>query len=289
MPSSSKMTLTHEMVSLSFRKEADPGPEPHRRPLGDDELETLAQRLLHESEGQQLWVFAYGSLIWKPDFEAVESRPATARGWHRSFCLKMTSWRATKAQPGLMLALDRGGTCKGIVFRLADDDRLAQFRRMIRREVGTVADAVAMRWIQVETPQGPVRALVFWAGPKGERIFRKLPLETVAGVLARACGHMGSCAEYLYMTVKHLEERAFAIGIFGCCRSWLPTRLPQFTVPSRQQRKQFNPPARQKQRREPANSKLRIEYLHIFGRCFFSIMTFKENAVSSNTSSLLVL
>jgi cation transport protein ChaC len=201
------MALTDELVSLSFRQEADPGPEPHRIPLGDDELEGLAQRLLRESENRPLWVFAYGSLIWKPDFDAVESRHATARGWHRSFCLKMTSWRATQAQPGLMLALDRGGTCNGVVFRLADDDRLAQFRRMIRREVGTLADAATMRWIPVETPEGPVRALVFWAGPKGERIARKLPLEAVAGVLARACGHMGSCAEYLYLTVKHLEER----------------------------------------------------------------------------------
>jgi cation transport protein ChaC len=201
------MALTDEMVSLSFREEADPGPEPHRIPLRDDELEMLAQRLLRESEGVALWVFAYGSLIWKPDFDAIESRHATARGWHRSFCLKMTRWRGTKAQPGLMMALDRGGTCNGIVFRLTDDDRLAQFRRMIRREVGTLADAATMRWIHVETPQGSVRALVFWAGPKGERIARKLPLEAVAGVLARACGHMGSCAEYLYLTVKHLEER----------------------------------------------------------------------------------
>lgn len=207
MRCSSKMALTDEMVSLSFREEVDAGPEPHRIPLGDEELEALARRLLLESEGGPLWVFAYGSLIWKPDFDAVESRHATARGWHRSFCLKMTRWRATQAQPGLMMALDRGGTCNGIVFRLADDDRLGQFRRMIRREVGTLADAATMRWIPVETPRGPVRALVFWAGPKGERIARKLPLETVAGVLARACGHMGSCAEYLYLTVKHLEEQ----------------------------------------------------------------------------------
>ncbi|EJC83051.1 uncharacterized protein involved in cation transport [Rhizobium leguminosarum bv. trifolii WSM2297] len=201
-----RMALTDELVSLSLRPELDPGPEPHRTPLTETELEILARRLLDESDGAPLWVFAYGSLIWKPDFDAVGSQRGAARGWHRSFCLKMTRWRGTRIQPGLMMALDRGGRCNGILFRLADDDRLGQIRRLIRREVGTIEDAATVRWIPVETANGCVRALVFWAGPRGERVSRKLPLETVARVLARACGHMGSCAEYLYLTVKHLEE-----------------------------------------------------------------------------------
>lgn len=201
------MALTDELVSLSLRPEVDVGPEPHRKPLTEVELEMLAERLLHESAGAPLWIFAYGSLIWKPDFDAVEAQHGATRGWHRSFCLEMTRWRGTRAQPGLMMALDRGGRCNGIVFRLADDDRLGQLRRLIRREVGTMDDAATVRWIPVATAHGLVRALVFWAGPKGERVSRKLPLETVARVLARACGHMGSCAEYLYLTVKHLEER----------------------------------------------------------------------------------
>ncbi|MBB5662238.1 cation transport protein ChaC [Rhizobium leguminosarum] len=202
-----RMALTDELVSLTLRPEIDPGPEPHRVPLTEAELELFAKQLLDEAEGAPLWVFAYGSLIWKPDFDAVEWQRGAARGWHRSFCLKMTRWRGTRIQPGLMMALDRGGRCNGILFRLADEDRLGQIRRLIRREVGTIEDAATVRWIPVETAHGLVRALVFWAGPKGERVSRKLPLETVARVLARACGHMGSCAEYLYLTVKHLEER----------------------------------------------------------------------------------
>ncbi|AHG48253.1 cation transporter (plasmid) [Rhizobium leguminosarum bv. trifolii CB782] len=201
------MALTDALVSLSLRPEVDVGPEPYRKPLTEAELEMLAERLLRESAGAPLWIFAYGSLIWKPDFDAVEAQHGATRGWHRSFCLKMTRWRGTQAQPGLMMALDRGGRCNGIVFRLADEDRLGQLRRLIRREVGTMDDAATVRWIPVATAHGLVRALVFWAGPKGERVSRKLPLETVARVLARACGHMGSCAEYLYLTVKHLEER----------------------------------------------------------------------------------
>lgn len=200
------MALTDDLVALSLRLEADPGPDPARKPLCDDEVESLAQQLYHQSLGAPLWVFAYGSLIWKPDFEAVGQCRANARGWHRAFSLHMTRWRGTEAQPGLMMALGRGGQCNGIAFRLSDKDRLGQIRRMIRREIGTLSDASSTRWITVETPGGSLRALVFWAGPTGERVRNRLPLPTVSQILARACGHMGSCAEYLYLTVKHLEE-----------------------------------------------------------------------------------
>lgn len=202
----SKMSLTADLVSRSVRPEVDPGPEPHRKPLTDDEVEALARRIFAECADGPLWVFAYGSLIWKPDFDAVEACRDTASGWHRSFCLEMTRWRGSRTQPGLMMALERGGRCNGVAFKLSDEDRIGQIRRMIRREIGTLEDVSTIRWLPVQTVQGRVRALVFWAGPTGDRVSRKLPLEAVAGVLARACGHIGSCAEYLYLTVKHLDE-----------------------------------------------------------------------------------
>lgn len=203
----SRMALTEELVSLSLRLEIDGGPDPSRAPMTDSDVDKLAGQLLHEAGDGPLWVFAYGSLIWKPDFDAVDSRAGTASGWHRSFCLRLTRWRATAAQPGLMLALRRGGSCKGIVFRLSDVDRLGQLRRMIRREISSIDDAYSIRWVSVETQDGPVRALVFWAGPRGDRLSENMPLASVARLLARACGHVGSCAEYLYLTVKHLEEK----------------------------------------------------------------------------------
>lgn len=203
----SPMALTEELVSLSLRLEVDRGPDPGRAPITDKEVDELADQLFHEAGDDPLWVFAYGSLIWKPDFDAVASRAGTASGWHRSFCLRLTRWRATMAQPGLMLALRPGGSCKGIVFRLSDEDRLGQLRRMIRREISSIDDAYSIRWVSVDTGDGPVRALVFWAGPRGDRLSDNMPLTSVARLLARACGHMGSCAEYLYLTVKHLEEK----------------------------------------------------------------------------------
>lgn len=203
------MHLTPELVALTVRPEPDLGPEPGLTPLLDEELDLLAARINQEAGAEPLWVFAYGSLIWKPDFEAVDHERATAFGWHRSFCLRMKRWRATPEQPGLMMALEPGGRCDGVILRLRDDQRGSQLKQMLHREIGYREVTDMVRWLEVRTRRGKVRALTFWAGLKGERLAKRLPLEEVAPTLARACGPAGSCAEYLFNTVSHLE----AVGI----------------------------------------------------------------------------
>ncbi|MGD1877554.1 MAG: gamma-glutamylcyclotransferase [Kiloniellaceae bacterium] len=200
------MRLTPEHVALSLRDEPDLGWEPGWRHLTDAELDEMAARWNADSGTDPLWVFAYGSLIWKPDFDSVGHMPATAYGWHRSFCLKMRRWRGSPDQIGLMMALERGGRCDGVIYRLPDEDRLNQIRRMFMREIRFDHTRDMVRWLTVRTAEGPKRVLVFWAGPKGERVMSRLPLEEVAHILARACGPIGSCCEYLYNTVAHLEE-----------------------------------------------------------------------------------
>lgn len=200
------MSLTPRHVTLTLKPLPDLGPEPGWTPLSDDELDVLAHRLHEECGDRPLWVFAYGSLIWKPEFDAIDHQRATAFGWHRSFCMKMTRWRGTPGQPGLMMALEPGGRCDGIIYRLPNDERAPQVRRMLQREIRFRENVRMSRWIQVHTPSGKNRVLVFWAGPTGERIVSRMPLEDVARILARACGPAGSCAEYLFNTVTHLEE-----------------------------------------------------------------------------------
>ncbi|MER8382284.1 gamma-glutamylcyclotransferase [Mesorhizobium sp. M1399] len=200
------MALTADLVALVERVEPDPGPEPGTTEHTDAEFDGLVEQLLLKYRPEMLWVFAYGSLIWNPEFDYVEQRPATAPGWHRSFCMKLTRWRGTRDVPALMLALDRGGSCKGVVYRLPAEDHFGQLGRLMRREIDANPPTNVPRWIWVETSDGPLRALAFVAAPDGKAYAGRLPLDQVAQTLARAAGHWGSSAQYLFRTVSMLEE-----------------------------------------------------------------------------------
>ncbi|MDQ6433558.1 gamma-glutamylcyclotransferase [Mesorhizobium sp. LHD-90] len=200
------MALTPELVALCERVVADPGPEAGFIELTDQEIGDTAARLDSECGGRPLWIFAYGSLIWKPVFDPVEARRATAYGWHRSFCMDMRRWRGSSEQPGLMMAIMRGGTCHGVAYRLPEESRRQVLHDMIWRETSYPEDLASIRWLEAESDQGKVRALSFWAGPKGSFILGRLPPQEAARRIARACGHIGSNAAYLYNTVLKLGE-----------------------------------------------------------------------------------
>lgn len=200
------MALTPEVVARVERLEPDPGPRPEHVYLTDADYDAVVEELLERHSPSSLWVFAYGSLIWKPEFTSVEHRRATAYGWHRSFCLSQTRWRGTPEQPGLMMALDRGGCCRGVVYRLPKENHAEQLGRLVRREMSVKQGTNVPRWITVETNAGKLRAFAITASPLGANYAGKLPLEQVARTLARAAGHWGSGANYLYQTVVKLEE-----------------------------------------------------------------------------------
>jgi cation transport protein ChaC len=200
------MSLTPDLVARCERPEPDPGPNPGFTAIEPEELVTLTARLLEDLAGEDLWLFTYGSLIWQPNFSFAEHRPGTIHGWHRAFCIEQKRWRGSPQQPGLMMALERGGSCDGVAYRLPNGEQREHIRNLVGREITMREDLGMVRWVTVRTDTGPLRALVFWAGPKGDGIALMLPLERVAWVLARACGHIGSCASYLYNTVEKLEE-----------------------------------------------------------------------------------
>lgn len=204
---STRRNLTAELVAHVERFEPDPGPEPGTAEHTKAEFDAMAQALLHEYRPQALWVFAYGSLIWNPEFEFEERRSATAFGWHRSFCLTLTRWRGTRELPALMLALDRGGSCQGVAFRLPAQDHFQQIGLLLAREIDANPPTNVARWITVKTDAGPLRALAFVAARDGNAYAGKLPMDKVAQVLARAAGHWGSAAQYLFRTVTMLKEQ----------------------------------------------------------------------------------
>ncbi len=201
------MSLTPELVAMVERTEPDPGPEPGTREPTDAEYDTMTAALLTEHAPKDLWIFAYGSLIWNPVFEVAESRSATVDGWHRAFCLWMKRWRGTHDVPCLMMALDRGGSCEGIAYRLPAGDHAQHLRRILVRELDDIPISNQPAWVDVMTPDGMVKALTFVAAADGRSYAGKLPLTEVARVLARAAGDLGSATQYLYRTVLMLEEK----------------------------------------------------------------------------------
>lgn len=201
-----EMSLTEELVSRVERTEPDPGPDPGTTDHTPEEFQALAVAFLAQRPPGDLWLFAYGSLIWNPELDHEESRRALARGWHRSFCLTLTRWRGTRELPALMLALDRGGSCAGIVYRLRETEPVAQVAKLLERELDGNPPTNVPRWIRVNTPSGPVTAMAFVVDPKGRAYAGRLPLEQVAHVVARAAGHWGSSAQYTWRTIAKLEE-----------------------------------------------------------------------------------
>jgi glutathione-specific gamma-glutamylcyclotransferase len=200
------MDLTAELVALVDRTEPDPGPDPGTVDHTDAEMAEMAQAVLAHYSPDKLWVFAYGSLIWKPEFEIAEKRHAVAYGWHRSFCLKLTRWRGTRELPALMLALDRGGSCVGMAYRLPAGDIHGQIVKLLNREIDANPPTNVPRWINVATEDGPITALAFVVSSRGRAYDGKRSLSDVASVLSRAAGHWGSSAEYAFRTISTLEE-----------------------------------------------------------------------------------
>ncbi|MBO21396.1 MAG: gamma-glutamylcyclotransferase [Rhodospirillaceae bacterium] len=173
------------------------------RPLTDAERATALDAFFADSPTHDMWVFGYGSLIWNPAIHYSEKRTARIWGYHRSFCLQTPLGRGTPERPGLVLALDRGGSCNGIVFKLPEGRERDELSIVWDREMAL--DSYAAVWVSAMTPDGPVNAVTFVINRTAERYVGRLREDSVAEHLATAEGYLGSSAEYLENTVEHLR------------------------------------------------------------------------------------
>ena len=205
-----RMRLTEAHVAKVHRDlpEADAGPPHGLVEATEEDYRRFVGEILEAAPvAGDVWVFAYGSLLWNPACAFVEMRTGLLRGWHRSFCLGWnTRWRGSAENPGLMLALDRGGVCKGVLYRLPPDEVEPNVELLCRREMSHKPSSFPPRWVKVETEEGHTHALTFCIDRKSGRYVTGLDEDAVADVLARAVGSRGSMAEYLFHTVRHLEE-----------------------------------------------------------------------------------
>lgn len=171
----------------------------------DAEHEASIQALLQQQRPEDpVYVFAYGSLIWNPCCHYVDCVPAMLYGWHRDFCLWAPVGRGTPEQPGLVLGLERGGSCHGLVFRLSTAHALADLRLMWRREM--VVGSYIPRWVSVRCGEGFCQAIAFTVNPHHACYTGKLQPEQLIRTLATAEGELGSSADYLRQTVEGLRQ-----------------------------------------------------------------------------------
>ena len=205
------MHLTRDLVARVPPHSGESGKLSGRTDLStDDDIAAVAATLLADRPASgEVWIFAYGSLIWAPEFDFVEERLGTVRGWHRSFCLGWVRiYRGTPERPGIMLALDRGGSCKGVLFRLPPDAIEANLLKILRREMPfKPTTAPAVRWMGADTADGRVRAIGFPISRKSAVYLPDLTTEQVVHALATAAGERGSMADYLHNTITHLADR----------------------------------------------------------------------------------
>src|SRR2546427_7411779 len=165
-----------------------------RHPLTDEQLaSSLAATLEVKPAASEWWVFAYGSLLWNPLFPFEDARPAILSGRHRRFCLWSLASRGTCNQPGLVLGLDRGGSCQGVAYRLPARSANAELALLWRREM--VLGAYLPLWGPVRCERKPRIALAFVVDRTHRHYTVNLTLGEQSDVLATAAAACGFTAD----------------------------------------------------------------------------------------------
>jgi cation transport protein ChaC len=153
----------------------------------------------------ELWVFGYGSLIWRPGFPYVERRKARLFGAHRALCVYSWVHRGTREKPGLVLGLDRGGTCRGVAFSVAVEERENVIAYLREREQVTAAYTESMRPIRFDDGS-TATALAYLVDRAHPQYAGKLDEETMFRFVTDAKGQSGANREYVINTAEHLSE-----------------------------------------------------------------------------------
>jgi cation transport protein ChaC len=157
-----------------------------------------------------LWVFGYGSLMWRPGFEFIERVPARLIGEHRALCVYSFVHRGTPEKPGLVLGLDRGGACRGIAFRVAAKQRKYTVEYLRSREQTTNVYREVMRsvWLENEARQR-VSALAYVVDRGHVQYAGRLSLAEQLRHVLQGHGRSGNNRDYVLSTVKSIEAQGF--------------------------------------------------------------------------------
>lgn len=161
--------------------------------------------------GDGIWVFGYGSLMWHPDFPHIESQPALLHGYHRALCIYSVRYRGTPERPGLVLGLDRGGSCRGRAYRVAEADAEKVMAYLFEREMGTGVYVPSDLAVRLDDGRR-VLAHTFVVRRDHRQYTGRLDAERAAELVATRHGPRGSSFDYLRNTVSHLDQLGIVDG-----------------------------------------------------------------------------
>ncbi len=171
----------------------------------DAELEESLAAVLRDREpGEDVHVFGYGSLMWNPALEFSRMELARVHGWHRRFCVRMVMARGCPEHPGVMVALDRGGTCHGALYRIAAAKANDELRLLWRREMA--AGSYEARWVSVAAPGRRLKAISFVANRASGRYLGAPPVEQVAEMIRTGRGQFGTTRDYFDALLAALDR-----------------------------------------------------------------------------------
>lgn len=163
------------------------------------------------SDTGDFWVFGYGSLVWRPGFAFEERQIATLHGWHRALCVYSHVHRGTPEQPGMVLGLDRGGSCRGVAFRVAPDRREETLAYLRAREQVTMVYRES--WHALRCADGRrVRAVAYTVDRSHRQYAPRLPDEELVRLVRLGVGVSGANPDYVLNTHAHLVELGIADG-----------------------------------------------------------------------------
>lgn len=153
----------------------------------------------------EFWVFAYGSLMWNPGFPYQDIQLCRLFGYHRNLCIYSTHYRGTPQQPGLVLGLDRGGSCAGMAFHVNSEHADHTYRYLVEREQVTGVYCEKQVWLHLENGRR-VKGLAFVADPTHPQYAGQLDNRTAFEIVAASRGQAGLNKDYVLNTVHHLHS-----------------------------------------------------------------------------------